>query len=132
MWQAGDALRAEVYRLTESEPTIRDFRFRDQLRAAAGSVTANVVEGYRRFSPRDFARFLDVAYASAGEVANWLDDGIARRYWTDDDLVMARRQLRRLDGGLKSLMRYLRTQRAADHAKDVRRALSAEDEPSER
>lgn len=128
VWQAADALRQEVYTLTGSGLSARDFRFNEQLRSAAGSVAANIVEGYRRYSPKDFARFLDIAYASAGEVANWLDDGVARGYWSREDLIVARRQIRRVDAGLKSMMRYLRTDRAKANADFARRARSHEPE----
>jgi four helix bundle protein len=113
VWQAADQVRLEVYRLTRDGPASRDFRFRDQLRSSASSIAANITEGFRRFGPRDFARFLDIAFASAGETEHWLDDGIARGHWTEHDLRVVRMQLRRLDAGLRSLMRYLRSPEAA-------------------
>ena len=114
VWQAADAVRDEMYRLTNGGPVTADFRFRDQARSAAASIAANIAEGYRRFSPRDFARFLDYAFASAGEASHWLDDGIARHYWTEQDVHATRLQLRRLDAGLRALMRYLRSAKASE------------------
>lgn len=117
VWQAADAVRHEVYRLTNASSVVADLRFREQARAAAASIGANIVEGFRRFSPRDFARFLDYAFASAGETSHWLDDGVARRCWTEPDVAAARMQLRRLDAGLRALMRYLRSTQGGENGK---------------
>ena len=117
VWQSADAVRHEVYRLTNTASAAADSRFRDQVRSAASGIGANIVEGFRRFSPRDFARFLDYAYASAGETSHWLDDGVARRYWTEQDVAAARMQLRRLDAGLRALMRYLRSTQGSENGK---------------
>lgn len=109
VWQLADELRKEIYRLLREGPASRDFRFADQLRAAVSSIAANIVEGFGRFGSVDFARYLDIAYASAGETANWLDDGVARGHWTEDDIAAARLLLRRLNPALTHLMRYLRS-----------------------
>lgn len=50
VWQIGDALRREVYRLLETGSASADWRFRDQLRDAVASVPANIAEGYRRLA----------------------------------------------------------------------------------
>lgn len=117
VWQAADEVRREVHQLTNAGPASRDFRFRDQARSSASSIAANIAEGFRRYGPRDFARFLDYAFASAGETEHWLDDGVARGHWTEQDVRAARLQLRRLDAGLRSLMRYLRSPQAAERSR---------------
>ncbi len=117
VWQAADEVRREVYRLTAQGAAARDFRFRDQARAAASSIAANISEGFRRYSPREFAQFLDYAFASSGETEHWLDDGVARRHWTEEDVRTARLQLRRLDAGLRALTRYLRSPKAAERSR---------------
>ncbi|MBX2921082.1 MAG: four helix bundle protein [Chitinophagaceae bacterium] len=38
-----------------------DFRFRDQVKAAAGSVMDNIAEGFERSSRLEFANFLSIA-----------------------------------------------------------------------
>ena len=39
---------------------------RNQLLDAASSVPANLVEGFRRYSPGEFPRFIDYSLASLG------------------------------------------------------------------
>ena len=47
-----------------------DFRFCDQLNDAALDATADVAEGFARYYPGEFARFLDYAIACGGANAN--------------------------------------------------------------
>jgi four helix bundle protein len=83
-WQLADQFKKEVFRLLESSPAARsDFRYRSQLVDSATSVTANLVEGFRRFSPGDFPRFIDYSLASLGEAEQRLRDGIELGYFKE-------------------------------------------------
>jgi four helix bundle protein len=62
-----------------------DRPFCDQLRRAAASVPANIAEGFGRFEPRDFCRFLRIARASLFETQNHLDDARRRSWLTVED-----------------------------------------------
>lgn len=116
VWQVADALRIDVFALIEKTRAQNDAAFANQLRRSVSGISANVVEGFRRFSPTEFARSLDIAYAEAGEVAHWLDDGVRRGYWKEQDIEAQRLLLRRLNPGLTHLMRYLRTPTARAQA----------------
>ena len=59
--------------LTKKTPT------RDHLARAGDSVTLNIAEGNGKFSPRDRARFFQIAHGSALECAACLDLLVARR-----------------------------------------------------
>lgn len=84
-WQLADAFKAEVYRLIRQSPGAgSDFGFRDQLRGSAASVGMNIAEGFYRFGPREFARYLTVATASLEEAALWLRDGVQRQHFTPE------------------------------------------------
>jgi len=56
----------------------KDFRYRDQIRDAIASPCRNTSEGFDRFRPKEFARFLEFARGSLGEVKDCLIDGRAR------------------------------------------------------
>jgi four helix bundle protein len=71
-WQLADALRWEVIQFTSDGPAARDFRFRDDIRASAGSAPANIAEGFGRFRPGPFAQFLEYAKASIEETQDHL------------------------------------------------------------
>jgi len=47
---------------------VKDFSFTDQIKRAAVSISNNIAEGAERTTRTAFARFLDIAKGSAGEV----------------------------------------------------------------
>jgi len=74
-------LSVEIFKSTEHGPASRDYAFRDEIRDAADSAQRNVAEGFGRYSPPDFARFLDFSRASAHETKALLKKGLAAGYW---------------------------------------------------
>ena len=60
----------------------RDFRFCDQINDAALDATSDVAEGFARYYPREFARFLDYAISSLEEVRVRTEAGYRRGHFT--------------------------------------------------
>lgn len=72
-WQQARSLYNNLHRLIEANSKfLGDFRFRDQIRAAAGSVMDNIAEGFERSSRLEFVNFLSIAKGSTGEVRSQL------------------------------------------------------------
>jgi four helix bundle protein len=69
VWKSSKELSLEIYGHFRNS---RDFGFRDQIQRAAVSVMNNIAEGFERRTKQDFARFLDQAKGSAGEVRSML------------------------------------------------------------
>jgi four helix bundle protein len=67
VWQRAHAFVLAVYRISEGFPSSERFGLTSQLRRAAASVPANIVEGYRRRTSPDKLRFYNTAQASADE-----------------------------------------------------------------
>ena len=76
-WQRADDLFVEVHRLTKSFPADEPFELCSQIRRAAYSVPANIVERFARRSPKERLHYLNVAEASLAEVEYCLH--VARR-----------------------------------------------------
>jgi len=106
-WQLAVALRREVAAITDREPCCRDRRFCDQLIAATASIGANIAEGFGRYSPREFSRFLRIAKGSLAEVQHWLLDAAERGYVTGAECERLERLCGRVRGTLVGLIRYL-------------------------
>ena len=62
------ALVLDIYRATESFPRHELYGLTSQIRRAAQSVPMNLVEGAKRRSQVEYARFINIAQASLAEV----------------------------------------------------------------
>lgn len=67
VWQKAHRLVLEVYRVSRAFPREEVYALTSQVRRAAASVAANIVEGFRRPTKADKARFYQVALASLDE-----------------------------------------------------------------
>jgi four helix bundle protein len=77
-WQRCMELADVVFEITESGRSSKDFKFRDQIRDAAQSAAPLIAEGFVRFLPGDFVRYLRMARAEVAEVQSDLDTGRRR------------------------------------------------------
>ncbi|MGH8177137.1 MAG: four helix bundle protein [Steroidobacter sp.] len=63
-----DVLALRVYHITKTFPDDERYGLTSQLRRAAVSIGANIVEGSARSSEADYVRFLTISYSSACEL----------------------------------------------------------------
>ncbi len=86
IWQEARNLSRCVYQLAGlNRQLAHDYGFKNQICRASVSVMNNIAEGFERSSKKDFAHFLDIAKASAGEVRSML--------WLAEDLEYIERSL---------------------------------------
>lgn len=85
IWQESRVLFKEMYALLVKSPAVKDFRFRDQICAAGGSVMDNIAEGFERSGNMEFNNFLSIAKGSSGEVRSQLFRGIDMGYFNEDE-----------------------------------------------
>lgn len=83
-WQVARDFKRALYGLTESGSLARDERLQNQIREAAASAVSHISEGFGRFDPADFARFVKMARASIIECQNHLEDAVDRGHIADD------------------------------------------------
>lgn len=72
IWQESIKLSDELFDIADFANDKRLYRFAEQLRGAALSISNNIAEGSGSFSDKDFANFLNIARRSLFECANML------------------------------------------------------------
>jgi four helix bundle protein len=122
-WQAARAFKLSVYALIELPPLSRDERLSTQLREAAASAVSHISEGFGRFDPPDFARFVKMGKASLLECQNHLQDAVDRRYISEKTRqeLDARAQEALIEiGGLLDYLQSPEAKRNAERIKQKR------------
>ena len=74
-----------TYSLLKKFPQEERYAMCDQLRRASVSITSNIAEGVNRFSVKDKARFIEMAYGSLMEVSSQFEIAEELGYVTSDD-----------------------------------------------
>ena len=88
-WQLADDLVVAVYELSKGFPREEVYGITSQLRRAASSVAANIVEGASRESRKDYAHFLQIARGSLAETQYFLHLAKRLAYLDDAQAVAA-------------------------------------------
>ena len=73
-WQLSNDLKLRVYAFIAKPPASKDLEFSDQIRRSARGAPRTIAEGFGRFRPKEFARYLEFARASLIETQNHLGD----------------------------------------------------------
>ena len=119
-WQAAYAFKLRIYELLEQEPISSDEKIHKQLREASASAPSQIAEGFGRFDPVDFARFVKMARATLMECQNHLQDAVDRRHITEqvreEHDQLAREALKEIAG----LIDYLHSPEAKRNAELIR------------
>jgi four helix bundle protein len=121
-WRLCDELRQEIDAIIATSPAGRDLKFCDQIRGAADSACANIAEGFGRYSPAEFHRFLVIARGSATEAQSHLATALSRKYLTREKFDCLIRLSRRAIGAITGLQKYLQTQRSVGYSAPRRKS----------
>jgi four helix bundle protein len=117
VWQRANELKLAVYDLVKSGPIVRDSDLRDQLRRSAAAAPRLIAEGFGRYLPGDFSRYLRAANGELKETYDALRDGVDREYFKDDEIEPLLRLSKRASKAASRLIAYLRTAKAPNEAR---------------
>ena len=109
-WQKARQLANAVYDLTDQSGFAKDFKLRDQIRDAAGSVMHNIAEGFDSGTDPEFIRFLKIARRSASEVQSELYLALDRKYIAPYELKVAYDLATEAKRLINGMIAYLRKQ----------------------
>ena len=84
-YQKAKEVVKRTYKLLKKFPAEERYAMCDQLRRASLSVTSNIAEGVNRFSIKDKAYFIEIAYGSLMEVSSQFEIAEELEYITTSD-----------------------------------------------
>jgi four helix bundle protein len=79
-WQLARQLERKVFAFTATSPARTDFDFCRQVRKSASSAPRNMVEGFGRFWPAEFAHKMRIAIGELEETQDHLEKAIEEAY----------------------------------------------------
>jgi len=113
-WQLSIELSVAISGLTSATENVT---FRDQIRDAADSAPALIAEGFKRYTPSEFARYLRMACAELAEVQSELELGRQNRYFVTSSFesieTLARRAIGTTTNLLKAKLRQVEAEKRA-------------------
>jgi four helix bundle protein len=84
-YQKGKEVVKRTYQLLKKFPADERYAMCDQLRRASVSITSNIAEGINRFSVKDKAHFVEMAYGSLMEVSSQFEIAEELGYVSSED-----------------------------------------------
>lgn len=82
-----------IYSLIQKFPPEEKFALCTQIRRASTSIPINIAEGFGRFSSKEKARFIEIAFGSLTEISCELELSYELGYITLEDFDEAERQI---------------------------------------
>ena len=107
IWQEARRLAKEIHFLCIDTEIKTDFRFRDQIKAASGSVMDNIAEGFERNGNLEFRQFLSIAKGSAGETRSQLYRVLDFNYINEEKFTILKIDYENLSGKINNFISYL-------------------------
>lgn len=119
-WQVGRKFRAAIHAVTRFFPPEEKYVLVTQMRRAAASVTANIAEGYGRYSDQENIQFCRQSRGSAYELRDHLTTALDAAYITQEKYreldTLAMDVIRLLNGYIRSTAK-LRAATDGNHAR---------------
>jgi four helix bundle protein len=107
-WQLSNELKRRVYTFIALRPASLDLKFCNQIRDSARGAPRTIAEGFGRFRPTEFARYLEFARSSLMETQNHLGDALDCAYINAIEHDALFELADRAIGATTKLLQYLR------------------------
>lgn len=109
IFQKARELSKKIYPVTNREGFKSDYRFVQQIRAAAGSIMDNIAEGFERTGNKEFLNFLYIAKGSCGEVRSQLIRANDIGYMTPEVYEELYSDCRKLSASIMNFIKEIKT-----------------------
>ena len=108
IFQKARELSKKIHPVTNKDGFKSDFRFVQQIRAAAGSIMDNIAEGFERGGNKEFLNFLYIAKGSCGEVRSQLIRANDVGYLTKEEYNELYNECRKLSAGIMNFIKEIK------------------------
>lgn len=108
IFQKARELSKKIYPVTNKDGFKSDYRFVQQIRAAAGSIMDNIAEGFERGGNKEFLNFLYIAKGSCGEVRSQLIRANDVGYLTEEEYNELYTKCRKLPAGIMNFIKEIK------------------------
>lgn len=107
IWKQSRVLSLEVFQITRKPVFANEYKFKEQIKAAAGSVMDNIAEGFERSSRLEFINFLGIAKGSCGEVKSQLCRALDQSFISEAEFKLMYDQYEKLSISIAAFIKYL-------------------------
>lgn len=109
IYQQSRELAKQVYRITREGEFKYDSRFVQQMRAASGSISDNIAEGFERQGNKEFLQFLYIAKGSCGEFRSQINRAYDAGFITQETYNQMYSDCRKLGAGILTLIKSIKS-----------------------
>ncbi len=121
IWQLARKLCQDIFDVISIEPLSKDYKLKEQINGASGSIMDNIAEGFERGGNAEFIQFLIIAKGSAGEVRSQLFRIFDRAYITEVRFNELKSLVEEISKRIANFINYLRN---SEHKGWTRRKAS--------
>lgn len=107
-WQKARILCDKIFTVINETALNKDYKLREQINGASGSIMDNIAEGFGRAGNNEFIQFLEYSIGSACEVQSQLYRIVDRRYIHQDSFNELYSLAEEIKGKLIALINYLK------------------------
>ena len=107
IWQLARNLYRKISKLAEKLRKSHDYRFADQIKAAAGSIMDNIAEGFERNSRLEFVNSLSIPKGESGELKSQLYRSLDDYYVTQEEFEELYEDTDKVSKKIANFVKYL-------------------------
>jgi len=111
IWQLAGTLYRKISKLAEKIRRNHDYRFADQMKAAAGSIMDNIAEGFERNSRLEFINSLSISKSESGELKSQLYRATDDSYLNAMEFEELYEEIDKVSKKIANFVKYLNSSR---------------------
>ncbi len=108
IWQLAREICKDIWEIIQTTSLQKDYKLREQINGASGSIMDNISEGFERDGNREFINFLSIAKASCGETRSQLYPCLDRNHIDEQTFKIILDKTELNSRKIKSFMIYLK------------------------